>query len=98
MDELTNHFASTWVTFFPGRVNDVLVASMGFFVSEKEPLRSAAVVLCGFILKHLPAQDMGRANVDQVLNTLMQMLSPAREKSGAVRGKAARAIGLMREL
>jgi hypothetical protein len=98
VDELANDFAFAWVAFFPGRINDVLVSSMAFFVSEKEPLRSAAVVICGYILKHLPAQDMSRANVDQVCNALMQMMNPAREKSGSVRAKAARAIGQMREL
>ena len=97
-DEFANDFCFTWVTFFPGRVNDVLVSCMGFFVSERDPLRAAAVSLCGFVLKHLPAADMGRANVDQVCNALIQMMNPAREKCGGVRAKAARAIGIMREL
>jgi hypothetical protein len=97
-DEFLNDFCFTWVAHFGGHVNDLLVAAMGFFSHDREPLRAAAVVLAASILRHIPPADMGRAHVDQLCNALMATLSPAKEKSAVVRAKAARALGYLREL
>ncbi|CUE89705.1 Hypothetical protein, putative [Bodo saltans] len=97
-EDFASDFCFVWIAHFPGKVNDLLVSALGFFQVEREVLRGAAVVVCGSILKHLPPEDMGRAHVDQLCNALIAALNPSKEKSAMVRGRAAKALGLLSEL
>lgn len=95
LDDFMNDFCEMWTRYFAGRVNDLLVSLLSFFPKERDCLRMAAVVACGYMLKHMPAEDMARANVEQVCNALMAHLNPSREKVPDIRERAAKSIGMM---
>eukprot|EP00658_Telonema_sp_P-2_P006023 TRINITY_DN12290_c0_g1_i6.p1 TRINITY_DN12290_c0_g1~~TRINITY_DN12290_c0_g1_i6.p1 ORF type:complete len:873 (-),score=285.27 TRINITY_DN12290_c0_g1_i6:265-2883(-) len=95
LDDFMNDFCEIWTKFFAGRVNDILVSLLSYFPKERDCLRMAAVVACGYMLKHMPPADMARANVEQVCNALMAHLNPSREKTAEIRERAAKSIGMM---
>lgn len=96
--EFSTDFAFLWVANFSGRVNDLLLSYMGFFASDREILRSTAALHIGLIIKNISKDDLPRFNVDQSLNALMHILNPTREKSAAVRARAAQALGRLQEV
>jgi hypothetical protein len=97
-DEFLNDFCLMWVVHYPGRVSDLLLSAMQFFESPHEQLRCAAIAMCGYMLRHLPGEELGRSHVDQVCQALLRRLDGNREKSPLCRSKAARAVGMMKEL
>lgn len=97
-DELLNDLCLLWVADFAGRINDLLQAALVFFDSPWENLRGAAVALCGYMLKHIPTEDWDRLNTAQIGGAIVTRCNAQRERSAAVRQKAAKSMGLLSTL
>lgn len=95
-DEFANEFSKIWVRHYEHLINDLLVAMVGYFGSPWAPIRSAAAIFCGTLLRHLSDADQARSNLESTCSGLMRLMR--KDPDPEVRMKAAKALGMLGDM